>query len=249
VKTINRAGSSAILCLLWLFSVSAEAVAGAIDDAVADTSRLEEHRVRDAGRKPAEVLKLIDLAPGDAVAELAAGSGYYAAILSRVVGDRGKVYAVDPTPIFEAFPDARKTWPRFQSLDPRDNIVYSVQNMDSLRIPEPLDSALMILYYHDTIWTGEDREAMNRAIFDALKPGGQFLLVDHHGKSGAPDSITHELHRMDAAIVIPEVTAAGFVLEKNSALLSNPDDPRTSSVFDEAWRGKTDRFVYVFRKP
>lgn len=90
---------------------------------------------------------------------------------------------------------------------------------------------------------------MNRAIFAALKPGGQFLLVDHHGETGAPDSITHELHRMDAAIVIPEVTAAGFVLETESSLLANPDDPRTVSVFDEAWRGKTDRFVYVFRKP
>ena len=249
MNRIIRTGSTALFCLLSLTAAPTAAIAGSIDAAVDDNSRLEEHRVRDAGRKPRDVLKLIDLAEGDVVAELAAGSGYYAAILSRAVGSEGKVYAVDPKPIFEAFPDARKTFPRFQSLDPRGNIVYSVQNMDSLRIPEPLDSALMILYYHDTIWTGEDREAMNRAIFDALKPGGQFLLVDHHGESGAPDSITRELHRMDAAIVIPEVTAAGFVLERESTLLANPDDPRTTSVFDETWRGRTDRFIYVFRKP
>ena len=162
------------------------AIAGGIDAAVDDSSRPEEHRVRDAGRKPKEILNLIGLAPGDVVAELAAGSGYYAAIVSPAVGERGKVYAVDPKPILEAFPDARETFPRFQSLDPRDNIVYSVQNMDSLRIPKPLDHALMILCYHDTIWTGEDRETMNRTNFAALKPGGQFLLVDHHGEPGRP---------------------------------------------------------------
>ncbi|MEM8684671.1 MAG: SAM-dependent methyltransferase [Pseudomonadota bacterium] len=232
-----------------LAGVATVAAADPVIAAVEDTSRLEEHRIRDAGRKPAQVLGLIELQPGDAVAELAVGGGYYAALLSRAVGDEGTVYAVDPKPIFAEFPEARKTYARFAQLDPRDNIVYSIQDMDTLRVAEPLDSAMMILYYHDTIWTGEDRAAMNRAIFAALRPGGQFLLVDHHAQPGAPDSVTRELHRMDATQVVPEVTAAGFVLERESDILANPDDPRTASVFDEDWRGKTDRFVYVFRKP
>ena len=90
---------------------------------------------------------------------------------------------------------------------------------------------------------------MNRAIVAAQQPGGECLLVDRHGKSGAADSITREPHRMDAAIVIPEVTAAGFVLERESKLLASPGDPGTVSVFGEARRGKTDHFIYVFRKP
>lgn len=218
-------------------------------DAVADPSRLEDHRARDEGRKPAEILALADIKSGARVADLAAGGGYYTAILSRQVGPDGVVYAVDPVRIFEAFPNAAKTFPAYLEKDPRENINYSVQKLDELVFPEPLDAIMMGLYYHDTLWTGVDRAAMNKAVYDALKPGGVFIIIDHNAAEGASEAVAQELHRMPRGIVMPELRAAGFELVAESDLLASDSDDYARSVFEEDLRGKTDRFVQVFRKP
>jgi len=238
-----------LLSAAALIALPAAAKEDAVAKAVGDPTRLEEQVARDADRKPAEILRLSGVKKGDKVADLAVGGAYYTAILSRLVGEKGKVYAVDPALIFDFFPDAKKTFPAYLEKDPRANVVYSAQRMDDLKLPEPVDAVFMVLYYHDTIWTGEDRAAMNKRIFDALKPGGAFIVVDHDALDGAGDEVTKTLHRMEKKIVAPEVTAAGFTLETESDVLSHPDDPKNESVFKEGVRGKTDRFVYVFRKP
>ena len=221
-----------------------------IADFAGDPSRLEEHVVRDESRKPAEILKLTGVRKGDKVADLAAGSGYYTALLSRIVGDSGKVYAVNPQRIFEAFPNARNAFPDYLEKDPRENIDYSIQKFDELTFAEPLDAVFMVLYYHDTLWTGADRNAMNKAIFDALKPGGLYLVIDHNARDGADKmKAAKQLHRMIPGVVKPEVLDAGFELAAESNVLSTPDDPLDDSVFADHRRGKTDRFVYLFRKP
>lgn len=239
---------------LLFFSVSINTAAASfsvkdIEKAINDSSRLQEHRQRDESRKPKAILSLATIAKGQKVAELAAGSGYYVALLSRIVGDEGKVYAVDPTRIFEHFPNARETYQKFIKDDPLKNTIYSIQKFDSLKLPEPVDRILMVLYYHDTIWTGEDRTKMNSAIYHALKPGGQFLIVDHHALPGSGVEVTKKLHRMEASIVIPEVTASGFHLVDESKIFATQEDPKNNSVFDELMRGKTDRFVYLFERP
>ena len=222
---------------------------GAVKAAVEDASRLETHRARDAGRKPQAVLGLAGVKAGDKVADLAAGSGYYTALLSRVVGEGGAVHAVDPVRIFEAFPNARKTFPAYLESDPRSNVSYTVQKFDELSIPEPLDAVVMGLYYHDTLWTGVDRAAMNKAVYDALAPGGVYVVFDHFALEGADERVTQELHRMPPGIVKPEVEAAGFAFAGESDALSSAEDDKAKSVFAEELRGKTDRFVYLFRKP
>lgn len=220
-----------------------------IQNAVDDASRPGEHVARDESRKPVEILTLSGVEPGDVVADLAVGSGYYTALLSRIVGPTGQVFAVDPTPIFEAFPQARETFPKYQDADPRENVSYSISRMDELAFPRDLDAVFMVLYYHDTIWTEENRSEMNRRIYEALRPGGRFIVVDHHALKGAGDGVTLELHRMDSTSVIPEISSAGFSLIVDSDVLSHPDDPKTESVFNPAIRGQTDRFVYVFERP
>jgi predicted methyltransferase len=247
MRHLNRT-ALALVALIAAAPVAAQA-GDAVQDAIADPTRIEKQRARDEGRKPAAILNLVGVKAGDKVADLAAGGGYYTALLSRLVGPDGKVYAVDPQLIFDAFPNAKDGFPNYLKQDPRGNIEYSVQRFDALTLPEPIDAVFMVLYYHDTVWTGEDRANMNKAIFEALKPGGAFLVVDHHGLKDAGVDITKSLHRMDATPVIPEVTNAGFVLETNSDLLAHPDDARDVSVFDSSIRGKTDRFVYLFRKP
>jgi len=240
-----------LLATLAAACVSGAAIASEnpLSRTVNDPSRLETHRARDADRKPADVLRFSTIAPGDAVADLAAGEGYYTALLSRLVDDDGAVYAIDPVRIFEAFPNARETFPGFQQNDPRENISYSVQKFDELKFAAPLNAVVMGLYYHDTLWTGVDRAAMNKAIFDGLKPGGVYLVFDHLAPEGAPESVTEEHHRMVPGMVRPEIEAAGFEFVGESDALSHPDDPRNISVFDEKIRGKTDRFIYLFRKP
>ena len=85
--------------------------------------------------------------------------------------------------------------------------------------------------------------------FNALKPGGTYIVVDHAAAPGAGTSVTSTLHRIDPEAVKSEVTAAGFVLAGESVVLRNPQDPHTAQVRDPSIRGKTDQFILKFRKP
>jgi predicted methyltransferase len=238
------------LILLIVASVQAEGtIKSVIAGAVADTTRPADSRARDSARKPAEILIFSGIAEGDKIVEITPGGGYYTALLSRVVGDEGRVYAVDPERIFEFFPQGRDAFSAYIDSDPRKNVSFSSQFLDDIRIPGEVDQVWMVLYYHDTIWTGEDRAAMNRAFYDMLKPGGVYFVVDHHGLPGAGDGITRDLHRMDAATAKAEIEDAGFTLDAISDVLSNPSDPHDDSVFGEERRGKTDRFVWRYVKP
>lgn len=236
------------LSLVWLSTVHAE-IPKDVSTAVADETRPADHKARDEGRKPAEVLALAGIKSGDKVGEIAPGGGYYTALLSRLVGETGKVYAVDPQLIFEAFPQAKEGFQKYIAEDPRANVEYFVQRLDEFAVPEKLDSIFMVLYYHDTLWTGEDRNKMNIAFFNALKPGGKLFIVDHNAMEGSGVEPTQKWHRMDGNLVLSEVPKAGFELSATSDLLRNDDDPLNISVFDEQWRGKTDRFIYIFNKP
>ena len=73
------------------------------------------------------------------------------------------------------------------------------------------------------------------------------LITSPTGASGLRD--TETLHRIDPAVVKAEVTAAGFIFEGETRVLRNPADPRAANVYDAGIRGKTDQFVYKFRKP
>jgi predicted methyltransferase len=222
--------------------------AAAIAASVAHTDRPAEDRDRDADRRPAEILSFFGVAPGMKVADMMTGRGYYAELVARVVGDSGVVYAQNNKFVVERFADKplgeRLARPGLQ------NVVRLDRELEDPGLPAgELDVVLMVLFYHDTVWQKTDRAAMNRAIFAALKPGGIFGVVDHHAEDGSGERDVKTLHRVDAALVEKEILAAGFELVERSDLLRHPEDERTLNVFDEAIRGKTDRFVYKFRKP
>ena len=90
---------------------------------------------------------------------------------------------------------------------------------------------------------------MNRRVFAALRPGGLYVILDHSGLPGTGNSEVESLHRIEGEFLRREVEAAGFIFEGETRVLANPDDSRTISVFDESIRGRTDQFVYRFRKP
>ncbi len=211
--------------------------------------RSEKHVERDAGRMPADMIAFAGVEVGDTVLEFAPAGGYYTALLSRVVGPTGQIIGIGPERIFEVFPNGRKGFQNFIKDMPLENVSYQTANLDAVELPSDVDQVWMILYYHDTYWTGEDRAEMNRRIYEALRPGGTYFIIDHVGKTKEGDDITKSLHRMDPMPAKAEIEAAGFVLSAESDLLRNPDDPLDVSVFDEAWRGKTDRVVWKFVKP
>lgn len=220
-----------------------------ITEAITGPGRLADARVRDPYRKPGEILAFSGIRPGDTIVEIAPGGGYYTALLSRVVGPSGKVYAVDSERLHEYMPSLREMYTKYIEADPRDNVEYSSQRLDALELPQGVDQVWMVQFYHDTIWLEVDRAAMNKAFFDALKPGGVYLVIDHSAMPGASNAVTKDLHRVDPATVRAEIEAAGFVRAGTSDVLANSDDPLDDSVFDEARRGRSDRFVWKFVKP
>src|SRR5205814_9445743 len=111
-----------------------------------------------------------------------------------------------------------------------------------------LDLVVMAFFYHDTVWLKTDRDAMNKKIFAALKPGGVYLIADHSAKPGAGTSAAESLHRIEEKVVVDEVTHAGFKLESRSKMYENLQDARDWNIFGQG-RGTTDRFVLRFVKP
>jgi len=220
-----------------------------IVDAVSHPQRLQSDLARDAERKPAEVLSFFQIKPGMLVADVMAGDGYYTEILSRIVGPSGEVYCQNTSIPLRVFADAPLT---ARLEDSRlANVIRLDMEFSEEGFPSDLDAALLVRFYHDFGWQEVDRVAFNALMFQSLKPGGAFCVVDHHAKAGAGMSEGRRLHRVEANFLQQEVEAAGFVLESQSMLLTDPTDAMDWSIFDPEHEGRdtTSRFVYLFRKP
>jgi predicted methyltransferase len=213
-------------------------------------SRPEADRTRDATRKPAELLALAEVSPGERVGDWIMGGGYFTRVLSAAVGPTGKVYAYQPAE-FVSF--------RAQYGTDQDTVAAAHANVQpirapltGLRFPEPLDAIVTIQNYHDLYlkpMPPAAAPATRAEMFRALKPGGVLLVVDHSAADGSGTRDADSLHRIDKQTVIQELTAVGFRLEAESDLFRLASDARTTNVFDPSIRGKTDQFVLKFRKP
>jgi predicted methyltransferase len=247
------------LCIdVFPMSASAQSVApdnarSAIDAAVADSQRPEADRARDAARKPADCLAFAGLKVGDHVVELLPGGGYFTRIFSVAVGATGQVFAVAQPKSPSAAADAPEPAARVQAIAADahyGNVSVVVQRLSQPDLPRPVDLVWTSQNYHDLHNVPDlDIAAFNKAVFDALKPGGTYIVLDHAAQAGSGARDTKTLHRIDADAVKKEVLAAGFELVAQSDLLRNPADPHTSAVFDPSIRGKTDQFLIKFRRP
>lgn len=219
--------------------------------ALADTRRPQEDRDRDAARHAAETLAFAQIEPGDRVADIFPGSGYWTRMFAVAVGDGGRVYpTIRPDPAAGQYET-----PVLAVAAQYPNAVMARTPYDALAFPEPLDVVFTAQNYHDMAiaeYGLGDRAQTNATALAALKPGGLYVVIDHSAVDGSPvqtaggDAI---LHRIDQATVRREVEAAGFVFDGESDALRNPADNRTTSVFDPAIRGNTDQFMMRFRKP
>lgn len=230
---------------------SAERLQYHYDIAVRVPSRTIEEVDRDPQRHPIDILTFAGIAPGQKIADVRPGAGYFTRLFAQVSasdeGD-GQVYAFIPNRTME------RDNPLIQPLvDGYRNIHRINGNLDdeTFAFPTPLDVVFMSQEYHDfTIPRfGVDVTKMNARVFAALKPGGVFVVIDHQAAPGSGISVAGTLHRIEGAELRRQVEAAGFVFDGETAVLANPADDHSINVFDAAIRGRTDQFVYRFRKP
>jgi predicted methyltransferase len=220
--------------------------------AVADKNRPADDRSQDAHRKPIEVMGFSGVKPGDIVVDLMPGSGYYTRILSKIVGPHGKVYALQPVEMDKVAPKGLQSLRSFAGTPPYANVVVLVQPIAALAIPEPVDMIFTSQNYHDLhdpFMGSPDMARLDHTLFDALKPGGVLVVLDHAAAAGSGITRTNDLHRIDPASVKAEVTAAGFRFDGQSDALSNPTDNHTLGIRAPSIRGDTDRFIFKFLKP
>jgi predicted methyltransferase len=222
---------------------------GYVSAAIGDPQRPAADKGRDAARKPADMIAFAGIKPGDAMLEILPGGGYFTRIFSKVVGPQGHLYAAVPDPKSS---DAEPAASEIASNVDYSNVMVIPLTTSSLKALPSLDAIWTSQNYHDLHLSRvhADVAALDKTWFEILKPGGVVVIVDHAALPGSPATETADkLHRIDPAVARKEMEAAGFKFDGESDVLRNPADPHTAIVFDPSIRGRTDQFVYRFRKP
>jgi predicted methyltransferase len=222
-----------------------------IKAAVASDTRPDRDRNRDVNRKPELVLSFAGVKPGERIGELDPGGGYYTRLLCQIAGSAGHVYTLRIMPTVTPDhppPDAPTAAP--PPANACTNVTADSKTAPMAVLPAGLDLVWTSENYHDfhnPMFGPADMKALDLVIFNALKPGGLFIVEDHAAAavSGARD--TNTLHRIDPELVKREVTSAGFVFVAASAVLQNSADTHDAKVF--TMEGKSDKFLFKFRKP
>jgi len=229
---------------------SAPNVSPAIIAALADSARPKADVERDATRHPGELLAFAGIKPGMKVADFMMGGGYFTRILAKTVGPKGKVYAYQAAEFIgfrPAYGDEQKA-----AVSGYGNAVPLNMKLTEVTFPEPLDAVITVQNYHDLHLGMQPpglAEAVNKRLYAALKPGGTLLVVDHVANADPAFAALDKLHRIDPAAARAEIEKAGFKFVGQSKLLANPADPHDANVFSPSIRGKTDQFVFLFKKP
>lgn len=227
----------------------------AIDAALASPARLPGDSAQDARRKASIVLAQINLRPGMRVLDAFSAGGYYSELMARVVGPGGEVIAYN-NPAYAGF--AAKGIAARYAGNRLPNVRQITAPIEELALERAsLDAVIFIMSYHDLYWrpadgswAPTDPNLLLRKLVAALKPGGLLLVQDHVANPGGdPAAVVDRLHRIDPAIVRRDVEAAGLRYAGSNSALANPADDHTKLVFDPAIQGRTDQFIYLFRKP
>ena len=255
IRQMRRNLLICVSCLLVSAGASAaEPAADPIAAALGSSERPAADRSQDDMRHAAAFLAFVGVKPGWKVADMFSADGYYTELLSRIVGTEGEVIAYNNPP-YAAFA-AKGIVPRYEG-DRLHNVRQITAEVDELTLEAgSLDGAIFVKSYHDMYWRPEDGtwnrtdpKLMLQKLHAALKDGGVVVVQDHVATPGGDiAAVVGKLHRIDPAIVKRDFEAAGFKFEGHSAALVHPEDDHTKVVFDPTIVGKTDQFIYRFRK-
>lgn len=242
------------LASLALAAVVAAPVAAAtklthvIASAVANPARPADFKAADSLRKPAETLAFSDVKPGMTVGEFYPGGGYFTMMLSDVVGPKGHVYGIENL----GWKGAVEADKALLAGGKWTNVTIDYQPFGTVKFPKSLDLAWVTQNYHDlkiAEYGKVDTIAFDRAVYQALKPGGTFFVLDHEGPANMTEEQIAKMHRISRDVVVKEVTSVGFKLVAEGKFLRRPADDHTKSIFDKAIQGHTDQYALKFVKP
>ena len=233
----------AVLALAGAATVQAQDQEARMREALASPDRSAEHKTRDQNDKPIEVMQFLGVEDGMTVLDVVSGGGYWTGVLSPAVGPSGKVYMHNPEFMIQR--GGEQFLAREREIVER---LGDVESMGESAAAGQVDVAITSNNFHDQYNRGglEAGKAFLDDIFAALKPGGVLGLIDHEGMAGQNNA---ELHRVEPAAAKEALEAAGFVVEAESDLLANPDDPKTVGVRDPSVAGKTQKILIRARKP
>lgn len=226
-------------------AADAAATRAIIEDNLDRNIRAAAEVARDANRKPAEVLEFFELEAEMKVLEISPASGYWSKILGPTLCESGGelVFSVGVSNDFKS---------DVMTLDGFECASAINDDITLLNIPEfsfstgDFDLALTFWNLHNPPL--EARENMNRAVFNALRPGGIYGVVDHTRRHMQPDSRAVG-RRLDPVLIIKELIDVGFEFVDYSDLHYHPEDDLSLEVGTPGVRGNTDRFTLKFRKP
>ena len=182
------------------------------------------------------------------VAELFPGGGYYSRMLSDIVGPNGRVFAIENA----GWKSTTKVDQAMVAEPGRSNVTLQVQPFGQFVLPTKVDLFWITQNYHDlhiAEYGAVDLADFNRRVFQALKPGGVYMVIDHQANPGTTEAQIAVLHRIEKAQVIREVTAAGLRLVGEGAFLHRADDDHTLTIFDAKVQGRTDQYALKFVRP
>jgi predicted methyltransferase len=249
------AAFASVVLAFPVFAASKDASApnAALDAAFANPDRPKADLEQDDRRQARTVLAMLDVKPGMHVMDVFSAGGYNTELLARAVGVKGQVIAYN-NPAYAKF--AEKGITERYANNRLGNVKQVTAEPSDLKIePNSLDAALIVMSYHDAYWRPKDGtfdrtdpDTLVTKLYTALKPGGVVVVQDHVAVAGTEPKAAAELHRIDPATVKRDFEKAGFKFDTSSDVLEHATDDHTKVVFDPSVRGKTDQFVYRFRK-
>ena len=205
---------------------------------------------RDAARRPYEVFVFLGLEEGMVALDVGAYAGYTTEMLSAAVGPDGKVYSHNTEKVLKTYAEGYydRTMAERLANDRLPNVVLHLREYDDLGLDNEVDFAFLGNLLHDFYYRDgeENAVAFLVSINKALKPGGVLGVMDHVGIDGHDNK---SLHRMTPQLARDLLTQAGFEIEAESDLFSNPDDDHRAMVYSDEVYLKTDRFLFRARKP
>jgi predicted methyltransferase len=230
--------------LLGGVAIAQDEQAARMTTALTAAARPMEDKERDPARKPIQTVQFLRIETGDTVIDAIAAGGWFTEVLSAAVGPSGKVLAQNP----EFFVSQPGFVEREKARHDRLGNVQAVHGeLAAAGIVAQADAAITALNLHD-LYNGQNGEAtavaFAKGIYDALKPGGVFGVIDHVGIAGQNNA---QFHRLEIAQARDVLTKAGFTIEAESDILRNPGDDHTKPVRDMARR--SDQFLIRARKP
>lgn len=232
--------------------------------------RAESNAARDEYRHPRETLEFFGIAPGMTVMELSPGGGWYTEVLAPLMKGNGKLIAAHNDPNGGAY--SRRALGGFLTKLGKDNDVYGDVVVSILQPPmamtpaEPGSVDLALAFRNVHSWLrAKQAETVFAIVYDSLKPGGVFGIVQHRGKPDFSLETMVNTAYITEEKVIELAELAGFELEARSEINANPADTKDypggvwtlPPSFREGDKnrdkyaaiGESDRMTLRFRKP